>query len=139
MRMTSYFVGPKYKPTWLRPARLAVASLAAVITVGDHAVAAKSRNERAVAFESRVVVEPAEPIMAIISLRSQRITVYDAKGWILQAPVSSGQKGRETPAGIFSVIEKQAEHWAAALERPAALAVQGRTRQSHDETGCDRR
>ncbi len=77
--------------------------------------------------------------MAIISLRSQRITVYDAKGWILQAPVSSGQKGRETPAGIFSVIEKQAEHWAAALERPAALAVQGRTRQSHDETGCDRR
>ena len=43
--------------------------------------------------------------MAIVSLRSQRITVYDAKGWILRAPVSSGTKGRETPAGIFSVIQ----------------------------------
>ena len=45
--------------------------------------------------------------MAIVSLRNQRITVYDAKGWILRAPVSSGPKGRETPAGIFSVIQKK--------------------------------
>ncbi len=49
--------------------------------------------------------------MAIVSLRSQRITVYDANGWILRAPVSSGQKGRETPAGIFSIIQKEAEHY----------------------------
>ena len=48
--------------------------------------------------------------MAIVSLRSQRITVYDADGWILRAPVSSGQTGRETPAGIFSIIQKDAEH-----------------------------
>src|SRR5262249_43055446 len=41
---------------------------------------------------------------------SQRITVYDALGWISRAPVSSGQKGRETPAGIFSVIQKDADH-----------------------------
>ena len=108
--MTSYFVSPKYKQTWLRPARLAIASLAVVIIVADHAGAAKGRNERAVAFESRISGEPAEPIMAIVSVRNQRITVYDAKGWVLRAPVSSGQKGRETPAGIFSVIEKQAEH-----------------------------
>ena len=49
--------------------------------------------------------------MAIVSLRNQRITVYDAKGWILRAPVSSGTKGRETPAGIFSVIQKNEEHY----------------------------
>ena len=48
--------------------------------------------------------------MAIVSLRSQRITVYDADGWIMRAPVSSGQPGRETPAGIFSVIQKDADH-----------------------------
>jgi len=51
------------------------------------------------------------PIMAIVSLRSQRITVYDAKGEILRAPVSSGEKGRETPAGIFSVLQKDADHY----------------------------
>ncbi len=49
--------------------------------------------------------------MAIVSLRSQRITVYDAKGWMLRAPVSSGTKGRETPPGIFSVIQKVEEHY----------------------------
>ena len=48
--------------------------------------------------------------MAIVSLHSQRITVYDADGWILRAAVSSGQAGRETPAGIFSIIQKDAEH-----------------------------
>ena len=37
--------------------------------------------------------------------------MYDADGWIFRAPVSSGQKGRETPAGIFSVIQKNAEHY----------------------------
>jgi hypothetical protein len=109
--MTSYFVSPKYKQAWLRPARLAIASLAAVITAGDHAGAANSRKERAVMFESRIAGEPVEPIMAIVSLRNQQITVYDANGWILRAPVSSGQQGRETPAGIFSVIQKEAEHY----------------------------
>jgi hypothetical protein len=49
--------------------------------------------------------------MAIIWLRGQQITVYDATGWILRAPVSSGQEGRETPAGISSVIQKEAEHY----------------------------
>ena len=52
-----------------------------------------------------------EPVLAIVSLQKQRITVYDANGWILRAPVSSGQKGRETPAGIFSVIQKEADHY----------------------------
>src|SRR5215467_123571 len=51
-----------------------------------------------------------EPVMAIVSLQSQRITLYDANGGILRAPVSSGQRGRETPAGIFSVIQKDADH-----------------------------
>ncbi|QPF85840.1 L,D-transpeptidase family protein [Bradyrhizobium genosp. L] len=52
-----------------------------------------------------------EPLLAIVSLQRQRITIYDANGWILRAPVSSGQSGRETPAGIFSVIQKDAEHY----------------------------
>ena len=66
------------------------------------------RERRIESIESRTA---GEPIMAIVSLRNQRITVYDANGWILRAPVSSGQRGRETPAGIFSVIEKEADHY----------------------------
>jgi hypothetical protein len=106
--MMSCFVSPKYKQTWSQWTTLAIASLVAVIAAGDDAGAASRQKERSVESVERAA---GEPIMAIISLRSQRVTVYDAKGWILQAPVSSGQKGRETPAGIFSVIQKEAEHY----------------------------
>src|SRR5262249_40248275 len=85
------------------------AGLAALAVAGDHAAARSARTESSIEFvQSRSV---GEPIMAIVSLRDQRVTIYDATGWILRAPVSSGQKGRETPAGIFSVIQKEAEHY----------------------------
>ena len=51
-----------------------------------------------------------EPIMAIVSIKSQKVTIYDADGWTLRAPVSTGTKGRETPAGVFSVVEKRKDH-----------------------------
>ncbi len=107
--MTSRFVNPKRKQTRLRSAYLAVAGLAALIAAGDDAGARSGRSERPIeSIESRGA---GEAIMAIVSLRDQRITVYDAKGRILRAPVSSGQKGRETPAGIFSVIQKVEDHY----------------------------
>jgi hypothetical protein len=54
--------------------------------------------------------EHAEPIMAIVSIKSQNVTFYDANGWVFRAPVSTGTHGRETPAGIFAVVEKNREH-----------------------------
>ena len=54
--------------------------------------------------------EAGEPIMAIVSIEAQQVTFYDADGWILRAPVSTGTTGRETPAGVFAVIEKDKDH-----------------------------
>jgi hypothetical protein len=51
-----------------------------------------------------------EPIMAIVSIKSQHVTFYDADGWIYKAPVSTGVKGRETPAGVFAVLQKNIDH-----------------------------
>jgi hypothetical protein len=51
-----------------------------------------------------------EPIMAIVSIKSQKVTIYDADGWTLRAPVSTGTTGRETPAGVFSIVEKREDH-----------------------------
>ena len=48
--------------------------------------------------------------MAIVSLQSQQVIFYDADGWILRAPVSTGTTGRETPAGVFAVLEKDKDH-----------------------------
>jgi hypothetical protein len=52
-----------------------------------------------------------QPVLAVVSLSKQHVTIYDANGWIMRAPVSSGRKGYETPAGIYSVIQKEAEHY----------------------------
>jgi hypothetical protein len=102
----------KRKQTRKQRARLAIAgltALAAMIAALDCAGARSGRTETSVeSIQSRA---GGEPVMAVVSLRSQRITVYDKNGWILSAPVSSGQRGRETPAGIFSVIQKEAEHY----------------------------
>ncbi len=108
-RMMSRFMTPKHERPRSRPVRLAIAGLAALSAATDHAGATGVRGERAIeTVASRPV---GEPLMAVISLRNQRITVYDANGWILRSPVSSGQRGRETPAGVFSVIQKNAEHY----------------------------
>src|SRR5579871_1947983 len=107
--MTSSLVNAPGKQTRIRFAHLVIASLAALIATGNHADARGTRRETAIeSVKSRI---PGQPIMAIVSLRDQRITVYDVHGWILRAPVSSGQRGRETPAGIFAVIQKDAEHY----------------------------
>src|SRR6202030_4120511 len=39
-----------------------------------------------------------------------QVTFYDSDGWILRAPVSTGTTGRETPAGVFALIEKDKDH-----------------------------
>ena len=51
-----------------------------------------------------------EALMAIVSIKSQHVTIYDADGWILRAPVSSGTTGRETPSGVFTVLQKDKDH-----------------------------
>ena len=107
--MTACCLNPKHNRIWTRAAGLAVVGFAAAIAAGDHAGAASPRHERPV--ESVDWRAAGEPIMAIVSLRSQRIAIYDARGLIAQAPVSSGQKGRETPVGIFSVLQKDADHY----------------------------
>jgi hypothetical protein len=107
-RMTSRLINFKHPHGVLRPVQLGMA-LALVIAAGGDAFARSGRTEIPIeAVQSRAA---GEPIVAVVSLHDQRVTVYDANGWILRAPVSSGQKGRETPAGIFSVIQKEVEHY----------------------------
>jgi hypothetical protein len=51
------------------------------------------------------------PLLAVVGLDTQRVSVYDSAGrMIQQSPVSTGQTGYETPAGIFSVVQKKADH-----------------------------
>ena len=51
------------------------------------------------------------PVMAVVALSRQKVTIYDARGRMLEAPVSTGQVGYETPAGLYSVIERKRQHF----------------------------
>lgn len=88
------------------PAIAAMAMMAAMTALSDVA----SANRSARSPEETTAREAGEPIMAIVSIKSQRVTFYDADGWILKAPVSTGTKGRETPAGVFAILQKNADH-----------------------------
>ncbi len=69
---------------------------------------AKSREAREADEVSRSI---GPPVLAIVALSEQHVTIYDAEGKILRAPVSTGQTGYETPAGIYSILEKNREHY----------------------------
>ena len=94
---------------WGPPAIVTLAAMAALtaLTVPSPADAAK---RPAPPIEATAPREAGEPIMAIVSIKSQQVTFYDAEGWILRAPVSTGTTGRETPAGVFAVIETDKDH-----------------------------
>ena len=55
--------------------------------------------------------EPGSPLLALISIGSQQLDIYDRQGLVASSPISSGRTGHESPQGIFSVIEKKAEHF----------------------------
>jgi hypothetical protein len=93
---------------WGPPIIVTLAAMAALTALSADAAAPKARP--APLIEERAPRAAGEPIMAIVSLKSQQVTFYDADGWILRAPVSTGTTGRETPAGVFALLEKDKDH-----------------------------
>jgi len=85
------------------------AAMTALMVPAADAAAKKTRRAQQPA-ETMAQREVGEPLMAIVSIKSQQVTLYDAEGWILRAPVSTGVKERETPAGVFAVVEKDKDH-----------------------------
>jgi L,D-transpeptidase catalytic domain len=85
-----------------------LAAIAALTALNADAAAKQARPARPT--EATAPRDAGEPIMAIVSIKTQQVTFYDADGWILRAPVSTGIAGRETPAGVFAVIEKDKDH-----------------------------
>jgi hypothetical protein len=85
-----------------------LAAMAALTVLNVGAAARQARPAQPT--EATAPRAAGEPIMAIVSIKTQQVTFYDADGWILRAPVSTGITGRETPAGVFAVIEKDKDH-----------------------------
>lgn len=62
---------------------------------------------------TQIIRQPADndPLTIIISLGQQRLQVFDSKGVVAQSRISSGSRGRETPTGIFTILQKNKRHF----------------------------
>ena len=101
------------RPTKSRLAALPVAaiSLLAAVSFADPAAARRAQPDPDEPQATQVTRPMSTPLLALVSLKDQRVTIYDKDGAILHSPVSSGQTGYETPVGIYSVLQKEAEHY----------------------------
>ncbi|MEY9884697.1 L,D-transpeptidase family protein [Bradyrhizobium sp. USDA 329] len=72
----------------------------------------KSRTvgKKEVTAEKEAGTKPQGPLVIVVSIDRQKVTVYDSKGAFAESPVSTGMKGHSTPMGVFSVIQKHKFH-----------------------------
>ena len=99
--------------------RVAGFVLAAITATGSISItdpAAAKKNTQSKQAEVANSGPRPVPLLAVVALSEQRVTIYDTNGKILQSPVSTGQKGYETPAGIYSVLQKNREHYSNVYE-----------------------
>src|SRR5262249_12634875 len=93
---------------WGPAAIVALATVAALTALTADAAPKQARPAQP--QEATAQRDAGEPIIAIVSIKTQQVVFYDADGWILRAPVSTGIEGRETPAGVFAVVDKEVDH-----------------------------
>jgi hypothetical protein len=55
-------------------------------------------------------ISPQGPLLVYVNLSTQRATVYRNGVRIAVSTVSSGKPGYETPTGVFTILEKDADH-----------------------------
>lgn len=56
-------------------------------------------------------VAPAGPLVIVVSLPLQQVHVYRNGVRIGASTISSGKRGHETPVGLFTILQKEVEHY----------------------------
>lgn len=84
-----------------------VAAFAVAVVLPDAAEAQSRRKRQAEIIQS----SPQGALTILVSLRNQALKVYDDNGLVAHAPVSSGKESTPTPTGIFTILQKNKEHY----------------------------
>ncbi|WFU68992.1 MULTISPECIES: L,D-transpeptidase family protein [unclassified Bradyrhizobium] len=69
-----------------------------------------SGKKKEVVAEKEAGTKPQGPLVIVVSIERQKVTIYDGNGVFAESPVSTGMKGHSTPMGVFSVIQKHKFH-----------------------------
>lgn len=67
-------------------------------------------GKKGIVPEKEAGTKPQGPLVIVVSIERQKVTVYDTNGVFAESPVSTGMKGHSTPMGVFSVIQKHKFH-----------------------------
>lgn len=59
---------------------------------------------------TKVRSDAPEPHIAIVSISDQHIEVFGANGRIARSRVSTGMRGKDTPTGVFSILQRNRYH-----------------------------
>lgn len=91
-----------------RAASLSVACLSIFAITAATLPAEAAKKSR----KSAAPVEKAEgPLTLVVSLKRQRVSVYDKNGKVASSKISSGRPGNRTPTGVFSILQKRRKHY----------------------------
>lgn len=97
--------------TPLRTALISSAALIVVIALAGPANAAASQAVKKPNPEKEGFGAPTSGVLQIVvSIGSQRVTLFHDGVPVAQGPVSTGMPGHPTPMGVFSVIQKDRYH-----------------------------
>jgi len=101
---------------------------------------AEARTSSEPAAETKKKPTPSGPILAIVSLAKQRLSVYSRAGLVAQSPVSTGMAGHRTPTGVFTVLQKSRFHrsniyWNAPMPYMQRITWSGVTLHAGDVPG----
>lgn len=67
-------------------------------------------GKKGIVAKKEAGTKPHGPLVIVVSINRQKMTVYDTNGVFAESPVSTGMKGHSTPMGVFSIIQKHKFH-----------------------------
>lgn len=92
-----------------RTAAITLSAVAMLAAATDPASARSDRDGRP--RQTQAEARSEVPRKLIVSIRRQRITLWEGMRKIAEAPISSGRPGFETPTGVFSILQKSRVHF----------------------------
>ena len=109
-------LGERPETGWLRSITLAAAFLSSAAIALEPSLQAGTVLEAAQRLQAgeylwAPAVAPQGPVLVVVSLATQRAVVYRNGIPIGISTVSTGREGFETPTGIFTILQKQIEHF----------------------------
>lgn len=99
----------------ISPALRSIAVYAVAAAIAAYPIAADAKSKTGLLrLQSQAAASAAaqskSPLLIVVSIKKQRLRVYDMNGEIASSKISSGKPGHDTPTGVFSILEKNVYH-----------------------------